>query len=71
MRFVGQELQKLVTITLCLVTGISWDLQIGKSRVINLGDWIYSFTYAVFDGDSLELKQFEGDGANIRRQTEP
>ncbi|QQS52419.1 MAG: UDP-2,3-diacylglucosamine diphosphatase [Bacteroidota bacterium] len=72
LRFVGQELQK--TRYDYFVFGhrhIPWDLQIGKSRVINLGDWIYSFTYAVFDGDSLELKQFEGDGANIRRQTEP
>lgn len=38
-----------------------------NSKVINLGDWIYSFTYAVFDGDKLELKQFEGDGQSIIR----
>lgn len=38
-----------------------------KSMVVNLGDWIYSFTYAVFDGEKLELKQFEGNGENIRR----
>lgn len=37
------------------------------SRVINLGDWIYSFTYAVFDGNKLEIKQFEGTGKNILR----
>lgn len=38
-----------------------------NSKVINLGDWIYSFTFAVFDGDKLELKQFEGDGQSIIR----
>ncbi len=30
-----------------------------KSRYINLGDWVNYFTYAVFDGNSLELKKFE------------
>lgn len=28
------------------------------ARLIILGDWIYNFTYAVFDGQSLILKQF-------------
>ncbi|RYY17643.1 MAG: UDP-2,3-diacylglucosamine diphosphatase [Chitinophagaceae bacterium] len=28
----------------------------GKSRYINLGDWINYFTYAVFDGQQLHLK---------------
>lgn len=36
------------------------DIQIGNnSRYINLGDWISHFTYAVFDGDKLELKKFK------------
>jgi UDP-2,3-diacylglucosamine hydrolase len=30
-----------------------------KSRMINLGEWIFSFTYAVFDGTDLKLKQFD------------
>ena len=34
----------------------------GKSRYINLGDWISYFTYAVFDGENLELKTFEKEG---------
>jgi UDP-2,3-diacylglucosamine hydrolase len=47
---------------------IPWDIKISdNSRVINLGDWIYSFTYAVFDGKNLELRQFEGNSDNIRR----
>ncbi len=29
------------------------------SRIIILGDWIYHFTYGVYDGDSFELKIFE------------
>lgn len=34
------------------------DLPIGEqARVIMLGDWISLFSYAVFDGDSMELKQ--------------
>jgi UDP-2,3-diacylglucosamine hydrolase len=30
-----------------------------KSKYINTGDWISHFTYAVFDGEDLELKKFE------------
>ncbi|TWR29657.1 UDP-2,3-diacylglucosamine diphosphatase [Mucilaginibacter pallidiroseus] len=31
-----------------------------NSRYINLGDWIGNFTYAVFDGNDVELKSFDG-----------
>jgi UDP-2,3-diacylglucosamine hydrolase len=35
------------------------DLDLGNnSHYINLGDWVVDFTYAVFDGDKLELKEF-------------
>ena len=35
------------------------DLQIGKnSRLISLGDWFMNFTYAVFDGENMELKNY-------------
>ncbi len=30
------------------------------SRYINLGEWMHHCTYAVFDGNNLELKTFEG-----------
>jgi len=30
-----------------------------KSRYINTGDWISHFTYAVFDGEKMELMNFE------------
>lgn len=32
-----------------------------KSRYINLGNWITNTTYAVFDGNLLELKMFDKD----------
>jgi len=35
------------------------EIAVGKnSTYINLGDWITHFTYAVFDGEKLELKKF-------------
>ncbi|MFI5149084.1 MAG: UDP-2,3-diacylglucosamine diphosphatase [Bacteroidia bacterium] len=35
------------------------DVQVGeKSRYINLGDWIGYNTYAVFDGETMELKKY-------------
>jgi UDP-2,3-diacylglucosamine hydrolase len=36
------------------------DIKVGpNSRYINLGDWISSFSYGVFDGENFELKQYE------------
>jgi len=35
------------------------DLELKEnSRYINLGDWVVDFTYAVFDGNQMELKEF-------------
>ena len=34
------------------------DLEIGNSHYINLGDWISHFSYAVWDGEMLELLNF-------------
>jgi UDP-2,3-diacylglucosamine hydrolase len=44
------------------------NLQQGNAipRYINLGDWIRFYTYAVFDGNNLELKAFKGDEKIIR-----
>jgi len=39
------------------------------SRYINLGDWISYFTYAVFDGEDLQLKSFTGKEDKIFRNT--
>ena len=47
---------------------IPFDIHLGKSsRVVNLGDWIYSFTYGVLDEGNFELRQYEGNGDNILR----
>jgi UDP-2,3-diacylglucosamine hydrolase len=37
------------------------------SRYINLGDWIHYFTYAVFDGEKMELKSYKGKDDKIIR----
>jgi len=34
--------------------------QAAHSRYINLGDWVKYFTYAVFDGNTIALKKYEG-----------
>lgn len=34
--------------------------KIDDATVMNLGDWIGYHTYAVFDGENLELKKYEG-----------
>jgi UDP-2,3-diacylglucosamine hydrolase len=38
-----------------------------KSRYINLGDWIHYYTYAVFDGKSMELRSYKGQDKKIIR----
>jgi UDP-2,3-diacylglucosamine hydrolase len=37
------------------------DLKVGDhSQYINLGEWVHNYTYASYDGNSVELKTFEG-----------
>lgn len=39
---------------------IPYDIHLNShSRCINLGDWIYSFSYGVFDGENFELMAIE------------
>jgi UDP-2,3-diacylglucosamine hydrolase len=40
----------------------------GDSRYINLGDWISFSTYAVFDGQNMEVKSYTGRDAKIVRK---
>ncbi len=41
---------------------VPYEIQINKkSRVINLGDWINNFSYAVLDGSTMELKSIYPD----------
>jgi UDP-2,3-diacylglucosamine hydrolase len=44
---------------------IDWQLKNGKSRYINLGEWVYGNTYAVFDGSDISLQVFENQGVKI------
>lgn len=42
------------------------DYRLSKdSRYINLGDWIRYFTYAVFEGEKMELKSYTGQENKI------
>ena len=38
-----------------------------SSRYINLGDWINYFTYAVFEGNDIQLKSYKGKEEKIIR----
>ncbi len=38
-----------------------------RSRYINLGDWFLYYTYAVFDGETLQLKSYKGMDHRIIR----
>lgn len=39
---------------------VDWQLKNGRSRYINLGDWMSFCSYAVFDGEELRLEFLEG-----------
>jgi len=41
---------------------IDHTLKNGTSRYINLGDWLHHYSYAVFDGNEVEVKFFETEG---------
>ncbi len=42
---------------------IDYTLKNGKSRYINLGEWMNYNSYAVFDGEDVEIKFFENEEA--------
>ena len=44
---------------------IDWLLPNGRSRYINLGEWMWSCSYAVFDGREMEVRFFENMGGVI------
>ncbi len=47
---------------------IDYMLNNRKSRYINLGDWINYNSYAVFDGENLEIKFFENEGVAYHKE---
>lgn len=36
-----------------------------KSRYINLGEWLSQYSYAVFDGNDIQVKFFEGNDTTV------
>lgn len=41
---------------------IDYTLKNGKSRYINMGDWLNHYSYAVFDGNDMQVQFFETGG---------
>jgi len=41
---------------------IDWLLHNGRSRYVNLGEWLHFNSYAVFDGKDVEVRFFENEG---------
>jgi UDP-2,3-diacylglucosamine hydrolase len=50
---------------------IDWLLKNGKSRYVNLGDWIHYNSYAVFDGQELQMYFFEKDSQSLLVSNKP
>jgi len=46
---------------------IDYTLKNGKSRYINLGEWMNYNSYAVFDGEEVEVKFFENPNGVVKR----
>lgn len=46
---------------------IDWTLKNGRSRYLNLGEWMFHCSYAVFDGERLELRFFENEAGQVVR----
>lgn len=49
---------------------INWQLPNGKSRYINLGEWVNFNSYAVFDGQNIKIDFFENPEGKIVKNTE-
>jgi UDP-2,3-diacylglucosamine hydrolase len=48
---------------------IDWLLKNGRSRYINLGEWMSANSYAVFDGADMQVLFFENEGTVVRGQS--
>ncbi len=44
---------------------VDFTLKNGKSRYINTGEWLYACSYAVFDGENLEIRFFENENGHV------
>jgi UDP-2,3-diacylglucosamine hydrolase len=56
--FATQKLQDGFNFVVMGHNHISSCQKIGNGVYINLGDWIFENTYAVYDGKKMELKKF-------------
>ena len=56
-----EELLKTKSYDFCIFghRHLPLDKSIGTGRYINLGDWLYHYTYGVFDGEQFTLKKWE------------
>lgn len=45
---------------------IDWRLPNGRSRYLNLGEWMWHNSYGVFDGQEMEIRFFENEGVVVR-----
>jgi len=46
---------------------IQWHLPNGRSQYVNLGEWMFSNSYGVFDGQNLELCFWENENGRVVR----
>ena len=44
---------------------IDWTLENGKTRYINLGEWLHCNTFAVLESQNLSLKTYENENVKI------
>jgi UDP-2,3-diacylglucosamine hydrolase len=44
---------------------IDYTLKNGESRYINLGEWLFSSSYALFDGEDVQLHFFENEDGQV------
>ena len=44
---------------------IDYTLKNGKSRYINIGEWMFACSYAVFDGENLKIEFFENEEGEV------
>jgi len=40
---------------------IDWALKNGRGRYLNLGEWLHHCSYAVFDGENIQIRFFENE----------
>jgi UDP-2,3-diacylglucosamine hydrolase len=65
--FAAQKLQDGFDFVVMGHNHISSHQKIGNGVYINLGDWIFENTYAVYDGKKMELKKYTDRLSRVNR----